>query len=592
MADMQPNDKETLNLWLSRFKRWEGFVNKGYRDKWDRFYKAYRCHVEDRNDNLSNLFLPFIFSMVETIEPRLVEAFFGTKPWTGVLPQGPEDIVGAKAQEDLIQFQLEERMGFLSRAAEWLKGCLIYGTGIGMVTWKLEQRVRQKLQRVAIPLPGGFSVPLWSGVQTVTETTYDDNWFDHIDLGGFFFEPRATDVDGALYCGHLSYENWAYLKQMEGQGFYRNLDLVEQTQSPEQSAVFRRLNQVGLGGDLDDSQDKQGRTYELMHCFEDDRYTVICNREVVIRDGPNPYYHKRKPYVKIVDIPVMHEFYGMGEVEPTEFLQYALNDLTNAQMDYVLMSILGVFLLDDNSKLTAEDLRLHPRKILRVSEQDNLRPWAMPNLNPASFTLGDLLKWFMENAVGAGDVSRGMTMSKGATATEVSTVQQMAESRFRLKVRLINNAGIRSVARLMALNNQQFVRREKAIRITGAEGYQFPKFTPEMLQGNFDFIPAGVAEEPLVSKENRRNNMMQLYQIAKDDPMFKQRELRKRVVEVLDVKDVDAVLKTEEELAQEAAQQAQMQAAQAQAAAPAPNPQPMPGVDQMMGGMMGGVMGG
>lgn len=593
MAELDKAGHDAITMWTARYRAWEAFA-KDQRDKWDRYYKIYRCYAEGRKDNLSNLFIPFIFSLIETIEPRLVEAFISTKPWVGVLPVGPEDVPAAKAMGDLLQWQLEERIDFPTKMASWLKSCLIYGTSIGMVTWRLEQIERQKLSQVNIRLPGGFSVALWAGKQPVKETVYDDNDFQHIDLYSFFFEPRAQSVEDALYCGHLSYENLDFLKRMEAEGLYQNVDLVEKSGTQEDSPMFKRLNNMGLGTASNVVQaDPRSRIYELMHCWENDRYTVICNREVVLRDGSNPYYHKRKPYVKITDIPIPHEFYGMGEIEPAEFLQYGINDLTNAQIDYLMMSILGVFLVDETSRLTTADLKLHPRKIIRVSEQDNLRPWQMPPLDPAAFQMPSVLKMYIENAVGASDVPRGMPMPKGATATEVSTVQQMAEARFRLKIRLINQAGIRHIARLMAWNNQQFIRQPKIIRLLGEDGMAFPSFTPELLQGNFDFLPAGVAEEPLVAKENRRNNMMLFYQLAKDDPMWKQRELRKRVAEALEIKDVDAVLKTDEEIAQEQAamqaQQAAMMVAQSQQPAPAgvSGPQP-PGFEQMLGGMQNG----
>lgn len=589
-------DKKTLQMWLDRYKRWEKF-SKDHRLKWDRYYQVYRCYVEKRDDGLSNIFIPFIFSIIETILPRLIEAHFGTKPWAGVLPVGPEDVPGAKAMEQILQFQMEERINFVEKSADWFKEDLILGTSIGLVTWRVEQHVRQKLQRKQIVLPGGFNIPLpaWES-RTVRETTYDDNDFQHIDLHEFWFEPRAKDIESALYCGHFSYENWAYLKMMEGQGVYKNLDLVEKTVNEEKSAAFKRLNDIGLGSDSNDGNDKDDQVHKLQHCFEGDWYTVIADDEVVIRDGPNPYYHKRKPYARIVDIPVPHEFYGIGEVEPAEYLQYALNDLTNAQIDYVMMSILGVFLRREGSKLTLEDLKLHARKVIDVEDVENpeVKPWQFPSIDPTSFTLGSLIKDYISNTTGAQDVVRGQLAPKQTTAFEISTVQQMAEARFRLKVRLINQMGIRQVARLMAFNNQQFIRQDRAIRMLGPEKgqYLFPKFKPEELQGNFDFIPAGVAEEPLLSKENKRESLKKLLAEIGQDPLVKRRELLKKVVEAYDIEDVNEVLKTDEEIAAEQQAAADAQAA-AQGGLPPAQPEAQPQLPpeippEMMGGMMNG----
>jgi hypothetical protein len=125
-----------------------------------------------------------------------------------------------------------------------------------------------------------------------------------------------------------------------------------------------------------------------------------------------------------------------------------------------------------------------------------------------------------------------------------ATAQQMAEARFRLKVRLVNSMGLCEAAKLMSLNNQQFITREKAIRILEDEGntWQFPIFTPEMLQGSFDFQAAGMTDEPAVTKQARRDNLVVMGDKYGNDPLVNKPKLLKEVFKAHDFKDPDSYL--------------------------------------------------
>ena len=71
---------------------------------------------------------------------------------------------------------------------------------------------------------------------------------------------------------------------------------------------------------------------EILEYWEDERVITVADGRVVIRDDKNPY-SCGKPFIHIVDQVVPHEFYGIGEIEQIESLQYELNDWRNHRMD-------------------------------------------------------------------------------------------------------------------------------------------------------------------------------------------------------------------------------------------------------------------
>jgi hypothetical protein len=85
-------------------KKVSNFINwrEPFKQKWDRYYKLYRSYLEKKNYPWqSNIFVPYAFSTVETIVPRLVS----TKPQVDAMPREKQDQVYAELQSAIIDYE-------------------------------------------------------------------------------------------------------------------------------------------------------------------------------------------------------------------------------------------------------------------------------------------------------------------------------------------------------------------------------------------------------------------------------------------------------------------------------------------------------
>jgi len=122
-----------------------------------------------------------------------------------------------------------------------------------------------------------------------------------------------------------------------------------------------------------------------------------------------------------------------------------------------------------------------------------------------------------------------------------------------------------AISKKMLAMNQQFLTEARTLRVTNGKT-EYIKVNPQDIQGEFDMIAAGSSVEPIANREVHKNNLMNLYNLVMANPIIqafpgKQMSLLKKVVEAFDIKDIDSILPTEEEMAN----MQQQQAAKAQA---------------------------
>lgn len=515
--------------------------------KWQTWYKLYRSYAEKRDtgDRRANLFIPYVYSIVETVVPRLIAAVFSSRPYIGILPVKEEAIENAKDMENLIDYQLTQKIGIIGVATSWFKEALIYGTSILKVGWEYEEAEVW----VDEPLMEIFGFPIGSRRVKKVQPVKDDPLVEHIDLWDFYIDPRAKDIDEADYCIHKVFRDVSYLKRMEEQGIYKNIDEVVKVSKEGAGSWYEegvgttafetgmntRLGLIGM-----QSIDKPSNKIEVLEYWTDDRVIAVANRSVVIRNDENPYHHRKKPFVRLVDVLVPHEFYGIGEIEPIEDLQYELNSLRNQRMDNINILINRMWKVIRGADIDVRQLISRPGGIIEVDDMNDVQELQMTDLSGNAIeNVIEMVRRDMDNADGVYDYARGETTDRRETATTASLLSRAANERFNLKVKLIEDLGMRRLGMLLTQLNQQYIDTEKAIRILGQDGMTFYSLSPENIRGQFDIMPLGSSVDPITNKENKLQSYINLYTILKDSPYVNHPELIKKILEAADIKDLN-----------------------------------------------------
>lgn len=524
----KPRNKAASNVELSK-EITDKFVSaltwrEPFKNKWDRYYKMYRGVLDERNYPWqSNLFIPLSFSTVETIVPRLVS----NRPQIDIMPREPGDEDHADKMSALIDYQWD-LMNMNVILPEAIKEMAIYGTTVLKVAWKKDERkvVEKELADEDFPELGTVE-------SEQKKVVYDGPCVEVVDLYDFFIDPKATNIDNAQWVIHRTLRPIEHIKELKKQGIYKNVDLLEGTSFSAQQDDDKSDRRSTLGVSIAPETADQNMV-ELLEYWTDERVVVVANRSVVIRDEKNPFQHGKKPFVHIVDQKVPHEFYGIGELEPIESLQYELNDKRNQRMDNVTLILNRMWKVKNGAGVDEDELISDAGGVVHVNEMEGLDVLPMPDVTASSYQEETLIKGDIQQTSGVTDFTRGVASDALAndTATGISLLQEAGNARFRLKIQNIEDMGIKRLGEFMVAMNEQFISEDQVLRITGDDGMSFEKVTADEIRGNFDV--SVVAGSTLPANESiEKKQIMEAYNLWVGDPDVDQRELKKSAIKAI-----------------------------------------------------------
>lgn len=587
-----PNDElnkaEVLQELLERFRSAET-----YRRQFDlvatRCYKLYRVYKRQAKEGRSNLHIPRTYEQIDTLRSRIVKAFTSQRPYVEFIPKAKgssaEELVAneqkAKIASLLVDDQLESN-DFKLKLYDYVTSFLIYPAAIMGIGWKYEEQIVKRKHQYQVPLmdPFGrphidqFGQPIMQQVTEVIEqpeVVYDGNELINIDFYDFWVDPRAQSLEDARYVFHREWltredieKKIAVLREAHGGAIF-DVDWEKVGSSGGlEEGKWERQSEVGLSPASTDHENDQDnmRLYEVLNYWEDTRYALLINQNEVIYDGPNHYWrHSKKPFAVSSYEPLPNEFYGMSAVELVADIQEEINTHRNQRIDNISMVMNKMWKVKRGADIDESELVSRPHGIIHVDEENDVTEFRMTDVTGSSYSEEQMSKQDMENTLGVPAVVRGADSSRRETATEVVTKTSNAGIRFDVKIMLFESSFFKRIAKLMDLNNQQFVDEQRAVRLTGPDGLEeWRMIDPIEIVGEFDYRPAGPAIDPAANKELRRQQLMTLYDVAlkTQSPYFNIAHLTRELVDSFDLRNADRIVKSEEEVMQEMMQQQQM----------------------------------
>jgi hypothetical protein len=382
---------------------------------------------------------------------------------------------------------------------------------------------------------------------------YDDPEVKFIDLGLFYVDPQAEDIDDARYCGHDEFATKEQLEELVKQGVYK----IDWKKVPVDKNINKARNDrmSAVGFSLPDDQideTSEDNLYRVTHYWEDNKHVVILNRAYIAMEKENPFWHKSKPYRKGVYTLVPHEFYGMGIVEMIEDLADELNTERNMRIDYRAFLLRRMFKVKRGSNVDKKQLKWEQGGFIEVDEMDDVQEFTMNDAQASSFATESGIKQDIQDASGAQDVVIGTANSR-ETATTTMTKDNNASMRFKMTISIIEKRLLCGIARQMMQLDQQFIDADRVLRLTKGVETDWVKLSPEEIQGEFDLIAAGSSVEPIANKEAYKQRMVELYNVVTNDPIMQQFpqkriNLLKKIYDAFDIKDVESLIPTEHEI--------------------------------------------
>ena len=496
-----------------------------------KLFVGYRKKVEQ---NRSNLHIPKTYEILDTIRSRFLSSFFDQRPYIEftTMPEAG-DVRSVMVNEDkakvaasFVDEQLE-RNNVKSVFYDFVTSMLIFPASFLGVGWKYEEDYIKKKTKVPIVDKYGSYTGEWKwDIVESKEVIWDDNEIFNIDFFDFWGDPDKTDIDEARGVFHREFttidevKNKLELLARVGDGvvYPVDFDSLEPYSNSEEKGRYKRLSAIGITNFSNDpfANKKTGETsgkqeVELLHYWEDDRHTILLNRDKVIYDGANPYWrHKKKPFIKATYDQLPNEFYGMSAVDIIKPMQEELNTMHNQRMDNVAMLVNRMWKRLRGSDIDESQLVSRPNGVIDVDNMEDLVPVDMPDIPQSAFVSEEKLTVDIQRALGTPANIRGAVSETDQSATEATITAEAAGTRFGTKIEIFKEKGIKRMAMMMDLNNQQFVCDERAARLDPEDRNAWQTVKPNDLVGEFDYRPATSSIEAAANKELRREQLTQI----------------------------------------------------------------------------------
>lgn len=511
----------------------------GYRKQYEeevienyKLFIGYRKELKDKSK--SNLHIPKTYEILDTIRARILTTFFNKRPYIEFEPMPTaadlsQNLVNedkAKVAASFVDEQLEKN-NIKSVFYDFVTTMLFAPAAFLSVGWRYEKEYVKRKTKVpeVNPMTNSYTGRWFWDIKETEETVWDDNEVRNVDFFDFWGDPDSTNLDDARGVFHREWitkenlRNKVDLLRQVGEGIIYDVDIDKLT-APEKSGEgkYRRLSSVGISaGGIDpfkasnDESINDKEELELLHYWEDDRHVILVNRQEVIYDGPNPYWrHRKKPFVKASFDQLPNEFYGLSAVRIIKPMQNEINTMHNQRMDNVNMLINNMWKRLRGSNIKDEDLVSVANGVIDVDNMEDLQLLQKTEIPQSAFMSEQKLEGDLMAALGTPANVRGAQAGNDQSATEAQIISQSAGTRFGVKIELFATLGIKRLAKMMDLNNQQFVCDEKAARIDPEERNSWQSISPDDLIGEHDYRPATSSVEKAANKELRRQQLTEI----------------------------------------------------------------------------------
>lgn len=440
---------------------------------------------------------------MQVLDTALVNIVAG-RPRIRVRPRRPEDARSAKAMQACLNYYVDEDH-LVEKQPVFVQQGLIYGVTAAKNHWLYRKSDRQVPDVQVDPLTGVVQRRL------VTREVVDRDGptFEPWDMYDMWWDPAARSVDTAQY---VVLRSWMTRAELEAQrydpesqaGLYQNLDLLYSSSSRQKpDTAQNRLLDSGAPSAYKDR-------FEVWEVWRDDRLTVIGNRKVLLRDVPNPYWHGRIPIVVAQSRPDVFRVEGISETELVDHLQQALWTVHNLRTDNMKMTVQRGFTYREGGVTDPNSLVYRPRFKWPVTDHDDVQFAAPPPLPAEAYNEDEILLRRLQYVTGITPAVSGADLQSmdQSTATAAAVYTETAGRLLKFKAQQLQTKGFQRSFEMWAEMTKQFMDRDLAVQVAGADGEVWERYTPQDVVGSYDIKVEG--EEESLSRQQERSEAVQL----------------------------------------------------------------------------------
>lgn len=469
-------------------------------EKMNQQEELYRSFI-DRNNypHSAMVFDPRTFRVIETITPRMV----ANEPTGSFYPQEMGDSQTAYILNSLFKYDWR-RAEMFPKLVSSAKSMLIFGTFFGRNYWDYRTRWRDRM----IPKKVNGRL-VWSpkAKERIEITEYDGPNYELFNIYDCFPDPNATSLHNLrwfIYRRFVTLEELKATNDARGAEYYKNLDKLEEainykkakkaSGSNPEDINWRQHRRTMLSTEEFIGKDESNPDIVILHKLTRDGWCEVAGEyDVVIREVENPYFHGDYPLVYGVDYPYPGELYGMGEIEPIDRIQRAINAVLNQRLDNVQLTLRNMWKVKKQSGVDMHTLYSAPGNIITTGDMNAVEAITVPDVTGGTFVQTmNYLTSSLQNGSGITDYTIGIGNDSNVankTATGTRLIQQEANAQFKLKIQLFNHMVIQRIANQWKDLRIQYSTDKQMLRILGEEAVRYLRDNTDLSKVDLDGNP-------------------------------------------------------------------------------------------------------
>ena len=503
-------------------------------------YNAYHAIIDEKYNTpgRSTIVSSDVMDTIEWMMPSLMRVFTAAQDIVVIQPVGGEDVSAAEQHQALINYQFNYKMEGFTKFYTWFKDALTYGLGVVKLTWETFYEKRPfsydemtEEEFTALSIQPNISVEEYDEYEkiivdkatdeegtkvetTVTEKmfkdvkgflkkeTYSGPWLENIPVSSFYIEYGARSVREANFVCHRVRRTMDYLRRMQRDGIYHNVDeVIPYAEGDDGFSEHSSFSEIEGNADFSNQElvvsPSEGREYKwIWECWVKldvdgdgllEPLLVTFTDNVLLRVEENPFDHGEPPFETIVPIIDCHRMYGISVTDLVIEFQRMKTSLYRNLFDNIAFSVNNFFLVSRSSGTDIGALlNIKPGSVVFTDDVNTgVREMKPESLSQSIFTLFEYLDTGKENRTGITKYNQGLDSSSlNKTATGVSAIMTASQQRIELVARLFAETGVKFAFRKMISLNQQFITDKMVIRL-----FNKPLIvTPDQLDGSFDLM--------------------------------------------------------------------------------------------------------
>lgn len=219
---------------------------------------------------------------------------------------------------------------------------------------------------------------------------------------------------------------------------------------------------------VDNPDGTQSVEYVQRAKWPNGRKIVVCSN-VLLEDVANPNDDGEIPYQRLLNYVLPREFWGISEIEQLEGPQKTFNKILNFALDTMTFMGNPIWVVDSSADVDADHLVNKPGLVVEKSPGSEVRREEGVQLQPYVLQLANSMAAWFNDVSGNQEVSNGVQPVGITAASAITSLQEAAQTRLRLKARLIDYY-LQDVGRQWLSRTFQYRTAPEMFRLTGKDG--------------------------------------------------------------------------------------------------------------------------